>query len=74
MNDSVVRRRVSLFNNGRDNVEDDEQSGRPFLADEDIMRVVEEKIRENRRFTMTPLSLRFPKFQVQFFMKFCLKN
>ena len=28
---------------------------------EDLVRAVEEKIRENRRFTITPLSLHFPQ-------------
>ena len=31
------------------------------MVNEDLVRAVEEKIRENRRFTITPLSLHFPQ-------------
>ena len=31
------------------------------MVNKDLVRVVEEKIRENRRFTITPLSLHFPQ-------------
>jgi len=51
---------VRLFNEGRENVHDDPRSGRPSVVNEDLFRAVEEKIRENRRFTITPLSLHFP--------------
>jgi len=39
---------------------DDLQSGRLSVVNEDLVRAVEEKIRENRRFTITSLSLHFP--------------
>jgi len=32
-----------------------------FVVNEDLVRAVEEKIRENRRFTITSLSLHFPQ-------------
>ena len=35
---------------------DDPRSGRPSVVNEDLVRAVEEKIRENRRFTITSLS------------------
>jgi len=47
---------VRLFNEGRENVHDDPRSGRPSVVNEDLVRAVEE---ENRRFTITPLSLHF---------------
>ena len=40
---------------------DDPRSGRPCVVNEDLVRAVEEKIRENRRFTITSLSLHFPQ-------------
>ena len=40
---------------------DDLQSGRPSVVDEDLVRAVEGKIREKRRFTITSLSLHFPQ-------------
>ena len=39
---------------------DDERSGRLSPVNDDLMHAVEEKIRENRRFTITSLSLHFP--------------
>jgi len=48
MSSSVVRRWVRLFNEGHENVHDDPRRGRPSVANEDLVRVVEEKIRENR--------------------------
>lgn len=62
MSDSIVRRWVRHFNEGRENVHDDERCGRPSLVTDDLVRAVEEeKIRENRRFTMTSLFLLFPQ-------------
>jgi len=45
---STVRRWVRLFNGGRENVHDDPRIGRPSVVNEDLVRAVEEKIRENR--------------------------
>ena len=53
---SMVRRWVRLFHEGRENVHDDSRSGRPSVVNEDLVYAVEEKIRENRRFTVTSLS------------------
>ena len=56
MSSSLIRRWVRLFKEGRENVHDDPRSGRPSVVNEDLVRAVEEKIRENRRFTITSLS------------------
>ena len=40
---------------------DDPRSGRPSVVNEDLVRAVEEKIRENGRFTITSLSLHLPQ-------------
>ena len=64
MSSSVVRRWVRLFNEGRENVHDDTRSGRPSVVNGDLVRAVEEKFRENRRFTITSLSLHFPQISV----------
>ena len=45
---SVVRRWVRLFNEGRENVQDDPRSGRPSVVNADLVRAVEENIRENK--------------------------
>jgi len=57
----MVRRWVRLVNEGRENVHDDSRSGRPSVLNEDLVSAVEEKVMENRRFTITPLSLHFPQ-------------
>jgi len=48
MSSSMVWRWVRMFNEGRENVHDDPQSGQPSVVNEDLLRAVEEKIRENR--------------------------
>jgi len=48
MSTSMVQRWVQLFNEGRENMHDDPWSGRPSVVNEDLVRTVEEKIRENR--------------------------
>jgi transposase len=48
MSDSVVRRWARHFNEGRENVHDDPQSGRSSVVNEDLVSAVEEKIQENR--------------------------
>jgi len=50
---------VQLFNEGRENVHDDPRSGRLSVVNEYLVRAVEEKFRENRRFTIPSLSLHF---------------
>jgi len=45
---SMVRRWVRLFNEGRENVQDDPRSGRPSVVNADLVRAVEENIRENK--------------------------
>ncbi|GFT87462.1 hypothetical protein TNCV_641711 [Trichonephila clavipes] len=50
------------FKDGRTNVHDEERSGRPSVITDDLMQAVEAKIHENRRFTITTLSLGFPTF------------
>jgi hypothetical protein len=49
------------FNDGRENVQDDPRSGRPSVVNEDLVGVLEEQIQENRRFTISSLSLHFPQ-------------
>jgi transposase len=54
MSDSIARRWVRHFNEGRENMYDDPRSGRPSVVNEDLVREVEEKIQENRRFVTFP--------------------
>jgi nitrogenase subunit NifH len=66
MSDSMVRRLVRHFNEGRETVHDDQRSSRPSVVNKDLVFAVEEKIQENRRFTISSLSLHFPQISRSF--------
>jgi hypothetical protein len=74
MSYSMVRKWARHFNEGPKNMHDDPRSGRPSVVNEDLVRTVEEKIQENRRFTISSLSLHFPQISLSLFTKYCLTN
>ncbi|GBN72461.1 hypothetical protein AVEN_82501-1 [Araneus ventricosus] len=59
--EGMVRKWVRAFKDGRRNVHDKERSGRFSLITEDLVQIVDEKVRENRRFTISSLSDEFPE-------------
>jgi len=61
MSDGVVRKWVRVFNEGRENVQDEARSGRPSLVNDDLVRKVNGRVRDDRRFTISALSLHFPQ-------------
>jgi hypothetical protein len=61
MSDSMVQRWVRHFNEARKNMHDDPWSSQLSGVNENLMCAVEEKIQENRRFTISSLSLHFPQ-------------
>jgi hypothetical protein len=61
MSDGMMRRRCRMFSESRTNFHDD-RSGRLSLITADLLDQVNEKILENRRFTMSELSTHFPHF------------
>ncbi|KAJ4443809.1 hypothetical protein ANN_05590 [Periplaneta americana] len=61
ISDGMVRRWVRKFNEGRFSVHDEQHTGRPSLINDDLVRAVDEKIHEYRRFTISSLSLNFPQ-------------
>jgi len=61
MNDVMVRKWVRVFNEGRENMHDEVRSERPFLVTDDLMCKVNERVRDDRRFTISDLSLHFPQ-------------
>jgi len=61
MSDGMVRKWVRMFNEGRENVHDDARSGCPSLVNDDLVRTVNESVRDDRRFTISDLSLHFPQ-------------
>jgi len=60
MSDSMVRKWVRMFDEGRQNLHDEAGSGRPSLVNYDLVRKVNERLRDDRRFTISDLTLRFP--------------
>ena len=61
MSDGMVRKWVWIFNEGRENVHDEARSGRPSLMNDDLVLKVNERVRYDRRFTISDLSLHYPQ-------------
>jgi len=61
MSDGMVRKCFRMFYEGRENVNDETRSGRPSLMNDDLVRKVNERVRDDRRFTISDLSLHFPQ-------------
>jgi len=60
MSDGMVRKWVRMFNEGRENVHNEARSGRPSFVNDDLVHNVNERVRNDRRFTISDLSLHFP--------------
>jgi len=61
MSDGMVREWVWMFNGGRENVHDEARSGSPSLVNDDLVHKANERVRDDRRFTISDLSLHFPQ-------------
>lgn len=61
MTGGMVRRWVRAFKDGRTNVHDEERSGRASVITEDLVQKVDERVKEDRRFTISSLSDEFPR-------------
>ena len=60
MSDGMVRKWVRMFNDGRESLQDEARSVRPSLVNDDLVRKVNDRVRDDRRFTISDLSLHFP--------------
>jgi hypothetical protein len=60
MSEGTVRQCCRMFKDGRTNVHDEEQSGRPSVVSDDLVQSVDQKICQRRRFTFSELSCEFP--------------
>ena len=60
MSDGMVRKSVRMVNEGRENVHDGARSGHPSLVNDDLVRKVNERVCDDRRFRISDLSLHFP--------------
>jgi len=61
MSDGMARKWVRMFNEGRDNLQDEARSGHPSLVNDDLVRKVNERVLDDRRFTIPDMSLQFPQ-------------
>jgi len=61
MSGGMFRKWVWMFNEGRENVHDEARSGRPSLVNDDLVRKVNERVRDGRLFTVSDQSLHFPQ-------------
>ena len=66
MSDGMVRKWVRMFNEGQENVHDEVRSGRPSLVNDDLVRKVNKRVCDDRRFTISDLSLHFPQISRTF--------
>jgi len=57
----MVRKWLRMFNEGQENVHDAVQSGHPSVVNDDLVRKVNKRVRNDRRFTISGLSLQFPQ-------------
>jgi len=61
MSDGMARKWVQMFSEGRENMHDEARSGNPSLVNDDLVCKVNERVGDNRRFTISDLSLHFPQ-------------
>jgi len=61
MNRTSVYKWCREFKNGRTNVHDDLRSGRPSILTDDVVKKVENAVRDDRRLTLDELSAMFPQ-------------
>ena len=61
MTDGMVRKWVRMFNERRENVHDEARSERPSLVNDDLVRKFNERVRDDRRLTISDLSLHSPQ-------------
>ena len=50
-----------MFNEGRENMHDEERSGSPSLVNFDLLRKINKRGRDDRRCTISDLYLHFPQ-------------
>ena len=61
MSDGMIRKWVQMFNKGQENVHHEVRSGHPSLVNDDLVRKFNERVRDDRLFTISDLSLHFPQ-------------
>ena len=61
MSDGMVRKWFRMFNEGRENVHNEARSRQPSLVNDDLVSKVNKRVHDDRRFTISDLSLHFPQ-------------
>jgi len=61
MSDGMVGKWVQMFNKGQENMHDEAQSGRPSLVNDGMVCKVNERVSDDRHFTICDLFLYFPQ-------------
>jgi len=61
MSGGMVRKWVRMFNEVWEKVHDEARSACPSLVNDDLVRKVNKKVHDDRRFTISDLSLHFPQ-------------
>jgi len=61
ISDGKVRKWVRMFSEGRENMHDEVQNGHPSLVNDDLVHKVNERVHDDKRFTVSDLSLYFPQ-------------
>jgi len=61
MSDGMVRKWVRVFNEERESMHDEARIGRPFSVNDYLVRKANERVSDDRRFTISHLSLYFPQ-------------
>ena len=56
MSDGMVKKWVPMFNEGRENMHGEARSGGPSLVNDDLVRKVNEKVRDDRHFTISDVT------------------
>ena len=74
MSDGMVRKWFRAFKDGPTNVHNEERSGRPSVVNEDLVQKVDEKERENRRFTISALFDCFPQYSRSVLYRIVIEN
>jgi len=61
ISEGMVRKWVRMLNEGLEKVHDEARSGRPSLVNDDLVRKFNVRVRDDRHFTISDLSLHFPQ-------------
>ena len=74
MSKQMVRHWCRQFSEGRQSVHDEERNGRSSLINDDLVELVQQRVMENRCFTITDLSRHFPQISISLLHEIVTKH